>query len=119
MYAVIATGGKQYRVNVGDTVYVEKLDKKDGAKVKSDTVLYVDGDDVKVGTPIVKDVTVEGKVIKQVKGKKIIVFKYKRKKNIRKKQGHRQPHTAVEITSIKVKKPAAKKAESTKAAEAK
>ncbi len=111
MYAVIATGGKQYRVNVGDTVYVEKIEKKDGAKVKFDTVLYVDGDDVKVGAPLLKDVTVEGKILKQVKGKKLIVFKYKRKKNIRKKQGHRQPHTAVEITSIKVKKPAVKKAE--------
>lgn len=110
MYAIIATGGKQYRVNVGDTIYVEKIDKKDKAKVKFDTVLYVDGDDVKVGSPVLKDVTVEGKVLKQVKGKKVIVFKYKPKKNIRKKQGHRQPHTAVEITAIKVKKPAAKKA---------
>jgi len=101
MYAIIAAGGKQHKVAVGDTIYVEKLDVADGKKVKFDTLFYSDGKKVKVGTPLVKGVTVEGKVLKQVKGKKVIVFKYKPKKNIRKKQGHRQKYTAVEITGIK------------------
>lgn len=101
MYAVIASGGKQHKVMVGDTIYVEKLDEKDGAKVNFDTLLYANGDEVLVGAPLVKDVKVTGKVIKQVRSTKVIVFKYKPKKNIRKKNGHRQPHTAVEITSIK------------------
>lgn len=102
MYAIIATGGKQHKVAVGDTIYVEKLEVADGKKVKFDTLMYSDGKKVKVGTPLVKGVTVEGKVLKQVKGKKVIVFKYKPKKNIRKKQGHRQNYTRVEITGIKV-----------------
>jgi len=101
MYAVIASGGKQHKVMVGDTIYVEKLDEKDGAKVNFDTLLYANEDEVLVGAPLVKDVKVTGKVIKQVRSTKVIVFKYKPKKNIRKKNGHRQPHTAVEITSIK------------------
>ncbi len=101
MYAVISTGGKQQKVTVGDTIYIEKLDEKDGAKVDFEVLLFADEDKVKIGTPIVKDVKVTGKVIRQVRGKKVIVFKYKPKKNIRKKNGHRQPHTAVEITSIK------------------
>lgn len=101
MYAVIASGGKQHKVMVGDIIYVEKLDKKDGAKVSFDTLLYADGDDVLIGTPQVKDVKVSGKVIKQIRSAKVIVFKYKPKKNIRKKNGHRQPHTVVEITGIK------------------
>ncbi len=103
MYAVIASGGKQQRVMVGDTIFVEKIDKNDGAKVDFDSLLYADGDDVLIGTPILKDVKVSGKIIKQVKSKKVIVFKYKPKKNIRKKNGHRQPYTAVEITGIKKK----------------
>lgn len=101
MYAIIATGGKQHKVEVGNTIYVEKLDVADGKKVKFDTLLFSDGKNVKVGTPLVKGVTVEGKVLKQVKGKKLIVFKFKPKKNVRRKQGHRQKYTAVEITSIK------------------
>ncbi|MEX1376795.1 MAG: 50S ribosomal protein L21 [Eubacteriales bacterium] len=101
MYAIIATGGKQHKVAVGDTIYVEKLDVADGKKVQFDTLMYSDGKKVTIGTPLVKGVTVEGKVLKQVKGKKVIVFKYKPKKNIRKKQGHRQKYTAVEITGIK------------------
>lgn len=100
MYAVIATGGKQHKVMVGDTIYVEKLDKEDGATVEFDTLLYADGDDVLVGTPVLENVKVTGKIIRQLKSKKVIVFKYKPKKNIRKKNGHRQPHTAVEITAI-------------------
>ncbi len=109
MYAVIASGGKQHKVMVGDTIYVEKLDKKDGAKVDFDTLLYADGDEVIVGSPLVKDVKVTGKVVKQVKSSKVIVFKYKAKKNIRKKTGHRQPYTVIEITGIK--KAAKKKTE--------
>ena len=101
MYAVIASGGKQHKVMVGDTVYVEKLDKKEGAKVDFDTLLYANGDEVLVGTPLVGDVKVTGKVVKQIRSSKVIVFKYKPKKNIRKKTGHRQPYTAVEITGIK------------------
>jgi large subunit ribosomal protein L21 len=100
MYAVIASGGKQHKVMVGDKVYVEKLDKEDGAIVEFDALLYADGDDVLVGTPVLDNVKVTGKVVKQVKSKKVIVFKYKPKKNIRKKNGHRQPYTAVEITAI-------------------
>ena len=113
MYAVIASGGKQHKVMVGDTVYVEKLDKKDGAKVTFDTLLYADGDEVIVGTPLVEDVKVTGKVVKQLRSSKVIVFKYKPKKNIRKKTGHRQPYTAVEITGIK--KAAKKKEEKAEA----
>ncbi len=101
MYAVIASGGKQHKVMVGDTIYVEKIDEKDGAKVGFDTLLYANGDEVIVGTPLVKEVKVTGKVIRQLKSSKVIVFKYKAKKNIRKKNGHRQPYTAVEITGIK------------------
>ena len=113
MYAVIASGGKQHKVMVGDTVYVEKLDKKEGAKVDFDTLLYANGDEVVVGTPLVDDVKVTGKVVKQVRSSKVIVFKYKAKKNVRKKTGHRQPYTAVEITGIKK---AAKKTEEAAAA---
>ena len=113
MYAVIASGGKQHKVMVGDTVYVEKLDKKDGAKVTFDTLLYADGDEVIVGTPVVANVSVTGKVVKQLRSSKVIVFKYKPKKNVRKKTGHRQPYTAVEITGIK--KAAAKKEEKAEA----
>jgi large subunit ribosomal protein L21 len=113
MYAVIASGGKQHKVMVGDTVYVEKLDKKEGGKITFDTLLYADGDEVIVGTPLVKDVKVTGKVVKQLRSSKVIVFKYKPKKNIRKKTGHRQPYTAVEITGIK--KAAKKKEEKAEA----
>ncbi|MCK5129180.1 MAG: 50S ribosomal protein L21 [Clostridiales bacterium] len=113
MYAVIASGGKQQKVMVGDTIYVEKIDKKDGTKVNFDTLLYANGDDILIGAPIVKNVTVIGKIVKQVRSKKVIVFKYKAKKNIRKKNGHRQPYTAVEITAIKKaeKKASVKKTE--------
>ena len=90
MYAVIATGGKQYRVSEGDVIYIEKIDAQDDAAVSFDA-LMIGGDG---------DVKVEGKVVAQVKGEKIIVFKYKSKKNYRRKQGHRQPYTKVEITKI-------------------
>ena len=100
MKAVIETGGKQYYVSEGSILYIEKLDKEDGAKVKFDKVLMVDDT---VGTPTVAGATVEGKVVKNGKAKKIIVYKYNQKKNYRKKQGHRQPYTKVEITKIVTK----------------
>ncbi len=102
MYAIIETGGKQYRVKNGDQIAVEKLSNvEDGSKVVFDKVLVVgEGADVKVGAPYVGGSVVEGKAIETGKGKKVIIFKYKAKKDYRKKQGHRQPYTLVEITSI-------------------
>ncbi|MBD3107845.1 50S ribosomal protein L21 [Bacillus sp. AGMB 02131] len=100
MYAIIETGGKQIKVAAGDVVYVEKLNAEAGETVTFDKVLFVGGENVKVGSPTVEGVTVTGKVEKQGKQKKIIVFKYKAKKNYRKKQGHRQPYTKVVIEAI-------------------
>ena len=101
MYAVIKTGGKQYRVQQGDVIFVEKIDAQADEAVTFDEVLLVsDGDASKIGTPVVEGAKVEGKVLAQVKSKKIVVYKYKAKKNERKKQGHRQPYTKVEITAI-------------------
>ena len=100
MYAIIATGGKQYRVSEGDVIYIEKLDVEVDSTVSFDVLLVGNDGDVKVGTPVVEGVKVEGKVVGQVRGDKIIVFKYKSKKNYRRKQGHRQPYTKVEITKI-------------------
>ena len=116
MYAIIESCGKQYKVAEGDVVFFEKLDAEEGKKVTFDKVIFVSEDGkVQVGNPYVKGVKVEGKVVSHGKGKKIIVFKMKAKKNYRRKQGHRQPYTKVEITSIKT---TAKKAE-TKTASAK
>ena len=116
MYAIIESCGKQYKVAEGDVVFFEKLDAEEGKKVTFDKVILVSEDGkVQVGTPYVKGVNVEGKVVSHGKSKKIIVFKMKAKKNYRRKQGHRQPYTKVEITSIKT---VAKK-EETKAASAK
>ncbi len=101
MYAVILTGGKQYRVQQGDVIFVEKIDSQADEAVTFDQVLLVgDGEATKIGAPTVAGAKVEGKVLAQVKGKKIVVYKYKAKKNERKKQGHRQPYTKVEITAI-------------------
>ena len=101
MYAVIETGGKQYKVNEGDTVFVEKLAAEDGAEVVFDKVLVAgEGADVKVGAPTVKGAKVTPKVIKSGKSKKITVFTYKPKKNEKRKMGHRQPYTKVEIVKI-------------------
>ncbi|MBQ2957885.1 MAG: 50S ribosomal protein L21 [Clostridia bacterium] len=101
MYAVIKTGGKQYRVQQGDVIYVEKLDVQGGETVKFD-VLMLGKDDAEavIGAPVVEGASVEGKVVSQVKAAKIVVYKYKAKKNERKKQGHRQPYTKIEITAI-------------------
>ena len=100
MYAIIATGGKQYRVSAGAVIYIEKIDAAVDSTVSFDVLLVGNEGDVKVGTPVVEGVKVEGKVVGQVRGDKIIVFKYKSKKNYRRKQGHRQPYTKVEITKI-------------------
>ena len=100
MYAIIATGGKQYRVSEGDVIYIEKIDADVDSTVSFDVLLVGNDGDVKIGTPIVEGVKVEGKVVGQVRGEKIVVFKYKSKKNYRRKQGHRQPYTKVEITKI-------------------
>ena len=98
MYAIIETGGKQYKVEQGDVVFVEKLGVEEGETVTFDKVLVVGGDDVKVGTPYVDGASVEASVVKNGKDKKIIV--YKSKKGYHKKQGHRQPYTKVEIKAI-------------------
>ena len=109
MYAIIESCGRQYKVAEGDVVFFEKLDAEEGKKVTfNDVVLVSEEGKVQIGNPYVKGVKVEGKVVAHGKGKKIIVFKMKPKKNYRRKQGHRQPYTKVEITSIKT---TAKKAE--------
>ena len=101
MYAVIKTGGKQYRVQQGDVIFVEKIDTQANEAVTFEEVLLVgDGEQTKIGAPVVAGAKVEGKVLSQVKAKKVVVYKYKAKKNERKKQGHRQPYTKVEITAI-------------------
>lgn len=101
MYAVIRTGGKQYRVHEGDIIRVEKVQADQDSTLEFTDVLAVsDDNDLKVGTPLVEGAKVEAKVLNQGKAKKIIVFKYKPKKDYRKKQGHRQPYTEVQITKI-------------------
>ncbi len=101
MYAVIETGGKQYKVSEGDVIFIEKLGVEEGQAVTFDKVLIAaDGENVKVGSPLVEGATVEAKVVKNGKAKKIYVFKMKRKKNYRRKKGHRQPFTKVEISKI-------------------
>ena len=102
MYAVIITGGKQYKVAEGDTIYIEKLGVEDGEQVTFDSVVMIaDGDNMTVGAPTVAGATVTGTAVKTGKQKKIIVYKQKAKKNYRRKQGHRQPYTKVTITAIK------------------
>ena len=100
MYAIIATGGKQYRVSEGDVIYIEKIDAQVDSTVSFDVLLMGNDGDVKIGTPVVEGVKVEGKVVGQIRGEKIVVYKYQSKKNYRRKQGHRQPYTKVEITKI-------------------
>ena len=145
MYAIIESCGKQYKVAEGDVVFFEKLEAEEGKKVTFDNVVLVSDDKkVEVGAPYVKGVKVEGKVVSHGKGEKVLVYKYKAKKNYRRTQGHRQPYTKVEITKIKTAadkaevketaekteavkaeakeasaKPVAKKAETTKTATAK
>ena len=100
MYAVIRSGGKQYRVEKGDVVYLEKLSAEDGAEVRFDVLMLSKDEGALIGAPIVSGASVAGVVRGQVKSKKLVVYKYKAKKNERKKQGHRQPYTKVEITAI-------------------
>jgi large subunit ribosomal protein L21 len=102
MYAIIETGGKQYKVQEGDVIYVEKLPANEGDSITFDRVLAVSGSGgLNVGNPFVAGATVTAKVEKHVKGEKIIVYKYKPKKNYHRKQGHRQPYTKVTIEAIK------------------
>ena len=100
MYAIIRTGGKQYNVSVGDEIVVEKLNAEVGDVVSVDVLMLVDDNGVKIGTPVVKGASANAKVIEHGKGKKVVVFKYKPKKNYRKKQGHRQPYTKVKVTAL-------------------
>ena len=101
MYAVVQTGGKQYKVKAGDILRVEKISGEIGTPVTFDTVLiYSDDDNTIIGTPTVESAAVRGHIVEQDKSKKIIVFKYKRRKRYRRKQGHRQSYTAVKIDQI-------------------
>ena len=101
MQAIFVTGGKQYKVSEGDIIYVEKLNVEAGDAITFDQVLAVlDGEASKIGTPVVDGASVSGKVVKNGKGKKIIVFKYRPKKDSKSKQGHRQPYTKVQIEKI-------------------
>jgi len=101
MYAIIETGGKQYKVQEGDVVFIEKLTAEEGSAFTFDKVLAVaDGENVTFGAPVVAGATVNAKVMSHGKDKKIIVFKFKAKKGFRKKQGHRQPYTKVQIEKI-------------------
>jgi large subunit ribosomal protein L21 len=100
MYAIIETGGKQYRVEKGDVIFVEKLNVAEGEEVTFDKVVAVKNSTLKVGKPFVKDAFVKGTVVKNGKGKKVTVFTYKPKKGCARKMGHRQPYTKVEITEI-------------------
>ena len=100
MYAVIKTGGKQYRVSEGQKLRVEKLNGNAGDKVTFDEVLLVGGDSPKIGQPLVKGAAVQAEITGQDRGKKIVVFKFRRRKNYRRKNGHRQPYTELKITGI-------------------
>ena len=100
MYAIIETGGKQVKVEVGDKIYVEKLNVEAGQDVSIDKVLFVGGESTKVGAPYVEGAKVVGEVTEQGKHKKVVVVHYKPKKNIRKKNGHRQPYTEVLVKDI-------------------
>lgn len=101
MQAIIVTGGKQYNVSEGDTLFIEKLDVNAGDSVVFDQVLaIVDGENTKFGAPVVEGASVDASVVKNGKGKKVVIFKYKPKKGYRLRQGHRQPYTKVEIKKI-------------------
>ena len=113
MYAIIESCGRQYKVSEGEVIFFEKLEVEEGKKITFDNVVLVSDDKkVEVGAPYVKGVKVEGKVVAHGKHKKILVYKYKAKKNYRRTQGHRQPYTKIEITKIKT---AAEKAEKVEA----
>lgn len=100
MFAVIETGGKQYRVQEGDVIYVEKLNALTDDVIKFNVLVGEDDNGIKIGAPVVENASVEGTVLGQTKGDKIVVFKYKAKKTYRKTQGHRQPYTKIQINKI-------------------
>ena len=100
MYAIVETGGKQYRVQVGDQFNVEKLPGEVGSEVVLDQVLLIGGEETKVGTPYVAGAKVKTVIVQQDKARKILVFRYKPKKNIRKRYGHRQPFTRLQVVAI-------------------
>ena len=100
MYAIALISGKQFKVEVGSTIVVDRLNAEAGEELSFPVMLTVDGSKVKAGNPVIKDVVVKAKVVAHVQDKKITVFKYKPKKNERKKQGHRQPYTKITIESI-------------------
>ncbi len=100
MYAIIQTGGKQFKVQPGDEIFVEKLKALPGEEVGFDVLLLADGENVQVGKPVLEGISAKAKVVEHGKAKKVVVFKYKPKKNYRVKQGHRQPYTKVEILSL-------------------
>jgi large subunit ribosomal protein L21 len=101
MYAVVNTGGKQYKVQKGETLRIEKIPGEVGSAVTFDKVLMVaDGDNIRVGQPVLENVAVQAQIVEQDKAKKILIFKYKRRKRYRRKNGHRQPFTAIRIDGI-------------------
>ena len=119
MFAVIKTGGKQYKVAKDDVITVERLPGEAGGNVSFEEVLMLGGDDTKVGAPLVDGASVNGEIVEQTRGEKIIVFKKQRRQNYRRKKGHRQELTVVKITDILAagKKPAKSKAKAKKPAE--
>ena len=100
MYAIISAGNKQYRVSQGETIYIDKVNLEDGSAISFDSLLVENEGEIKVGNPVVEGAKVEGKVVAQVKGEKIKIYKYKAKKGYHRRAGHRQPYTKVEITAI-------------------
>ncbi len=100
MQAIFVTGGKQYKVSEGDVIFVEKLNAESETVEFDNVLMTIDGDDVKVGTPSVEGVKVTAKILKNGKAKKVLVFKFKAKKNYRRRQGHRQPYTKLQIEKI-------------------
>ena len=101
MYAIVLSGGKQYRVSEGDLINVEKLNAEVGSQVKLDVLMLVDGEKVNAGNPVVSGAEVVAEVVKHDRAPKILVVKYKAKKRVRKLQGHRQPYTTLKIVSVK------------------
>jgi large subunit ribosomal protein L21 len=102
MYAVVNSGGKQYRTQPGETLRVEKLPGEVGTPVTFGVLMYADGEDVRIGQPLVENAAVHGRIVEQGKSSKVLVFKFKRRKGYRRKMGHRQPFTAVKIDRIEV-----------------
>ena len=101
MYAVVSAGGKQYKVQKGETLRIEKIPGEVGSKVTFDKVLMVaDGENIRVGQPVIAKAAVQASIVEQDKAKKVLIFKYKRRKRYRRKQGHRQPYTAIRIDGI-------------------